>query len=328
MAKKKTYKDSFTLEFNIQNITKPHSKMYYVRYADETSDPLFTVLDWEFTFDQRPDSIGIAEGIDPELNFRRAFLPEEGHLWVSRDFSGQELRIMANLANEPAWIKAFLNGEDIHEATAKAVWGEENYDKDKRKAAKALNFGLLYGMTAVTLAQRLKVTEAEAQKYIDDFFKGLPNILAAQERYALQAQENKELANPYGRKRRMSNFITSYGRITNKGKRRSYNYPIQSMGAEIIKLALIKIYKNILTNPKYEGKVFFMNTIHDEVNLSIDKSVLEEAVKDLGDAMYHRIPGKPVPIITGLEIGNNMGLTWKFKQDLETLKITPEYDPL
>jgi hypothetical protein len=313
---------------NIQQVPKPHSKTYYVRKADEFSLPEYTVVGYEFTDVVVEDSIGTIVGFDSDKNFRRVFLPEEGHYWVSRDFSGQELRILANLANEPTWINAFLNNEDIHRATAITVWGEENFTPEKRKAAKTLNFGLIYGIAAPTLSKQLKVSVEEAQSYIDAFFKGLPAIGQTLERFALYAQEHKEITNIYGRKRRMSNFINPYGKITNAGKRRSYNFPIQSLGAEITKLALIKIYYRILNNEKYKGKAFFMNTIHDEINLSVDSSCLKEVVFEMGKCMFHMLPNKPVPIISGLEIGTSMGLLWEFKQDEETLELTPDYSPI
>lgn len=329
MPKKKTKatKDFFGA-INIQQVPKPHPKTYFVRLADENSIPEYTVAGYEFTDVIMEDSIGKIEGLSPELNFRRVFLPEEGHYWVSRDFSGQELRILANLANEPTWINAFLNNEDIHKATAVAVWGAENYSADKRRAAKSLNFGLVYGVSAPSLAKQLSVTEKEAQSYIDAFFSSLPAIQRTLNKFASYSQENKEIVNLYGRKRRMANFISPYGNITNAGKRRSYNFPIQSLGAEITKIALIKIYHNIINNDKYKGKVFFMNTIHDEINLSVHKDCLEEVVYEMGKCMYHKILNAPVPIISGLEIGNSMGLLWKFKQDPETLKLTPAYSPL
>lgn len=319
---------AFFAEINIQQVPKPHPKDYYVRLADETSDPTYTVLGYEFTTDLREDSIGQIEGNDADLNFRRAFLPEKGHYWVSRDFSGQELRILANLSLEQAWVDAFLNGEDIHRATAEKIWGKENYDSDKRRAAKTLNFGLVYGVTATNLAEQLKVSQEEAQSYIDKFFEGLPNIKMTLDKFALYAQEHQEIVNFYGRKRRMSNYITQYGYITNAGKRRSYNFPVQSAGAEMTKLALIKLYHKVFNNPEYKDKAIFLNTIHDEINVSVSKEHTEEIVKIIGDLMYHEMPGKPVPIISGLEIGNSMGLAWAFKQDPKTLKLTPDMEPI
>lgn len=327
MAKAK-YEKSFFIKMNMQNPPKPHSMNWYVRNEREDSIPEFTVCGYEFTQERKDDSFGIAEGFSPELNFRRAFLPEEGHYWLSRDFSGQELRLMANLSNEKTWIDAFLNDEDIHKATAVAIWGEENYSKEMRKKAKEINFGLIYGTGADSLAGRLKVTKEEAQEYIDAFFEKLPNIKRFMDTCERHAQKDGEIQNPYGRKRRLKSYIRPDGSLMNSGKRKSYNFPIQSMGAEITKLALIKVYQKLINDEEYKGHVFFLNTIHDEINLSVDKGIIEEVALKMGQLMEHRIPRKPVPIITGLEIGNSMGLTWEFEQDAETLALTPVYEPL
>lgn len=327
MAKAK-YEKSFFIKMNMQNPPKPHSMNWYVRNADDDSNPEFTVCGYEFTQEIKDDSFGIAEGFSPELNFRRAFLPEEGHYWLSRDFSGQELRLMANLSNEKTWIDAFLNNEDIHKATAVAIWGKEKYNKEMRKKAKEINFGLIYGTGPDSLANRLNVTKKEAQEYIDAFFKNLPGIKRFMDTCERQAQKDGEIQNPYGRKRRLQSYIRPDGSLMNSGKRKSYNFPIQSMGAEITKLALIKVYRKLINDEEYKGRVFFLNTIHDEINLSVDKDIIEEVALKMGQLMEHRIPGKPVPIITGLEIGNSMGLTWEFEQCAETLELRPTYKQL
>ena len=322
------YKKGFFVEMNMQNPPKAPEVIWYVRKATDDSVPELTVCGYEFTEDRREDSIGKTEAPSMGYNFRRAFLPEEGHYWLSRDFSGQELRIMANISGEAAWIEAFKNGEDIHKATAIAIWGEENYTANKRKMAKAINFGILYGSTAVGIANSLSISEDEAEDIIQQFFEKLPSIKAFLNKSKIEARETKATGNLYGRKRRMHNFINAWGNLSPSGQRRSFNHPIQSLGADIMKIALIKLYNNILTKEKYKGKIIFMNTIHDEVNLSVEKSIIEEATKLVGEVMEHRIKGKPIPIITGIEIGHNMGVTFKFNQDLETLELTPDIEPL
>jgi DNA polymerase I len=325
----KKYSKSFFIDMNMQNPPKPKSKMWFVRKADESSNELHTVCGYEFTEESREDSFGKAEGFSRDFNFRMAFLPEVGHYWLSRDFAGQELKIMANLSKEPSWIKAFIDGEDIHKTTAITIWGEENYNNDMRKRAKAVNFGLLYGIGPQGLASSLSVSEEEAQEIIEQFFDKLPGIARFLKRCEIEATENKEISNPYGRKRRMHNFISRYnGSLTPAGKRRSYNFPIQSTGAEITKLALLRVYNDVLTVPKYIEKVIFTNTIHDEINFSVQKDMIEDAAWDIGQAMNQTIPGMPIPIVTGLEIGNSMGLTWKFEQDQNTKELKPVYEVL
>lgn len=328
MAKEKTYEKSYFIDMNIQNPPKPDPAIWYVRKADEDSVPEHTVEGWEFTLDIRDDSIGETEGFSPEFNFRMCFLPKEGHYWVSRDFAGQELRILANLAMEKTWIDTFLTGGDPHRATAEAVWGKENYDNKKRKQAKAINFGLVYGSTEYGIADALGITKEEAKGYIDEYFKKLPAIKRYLEKCERDGASNKEIANPYGRKRRLKTHIDSYGRLRPRGARIAYNQPVQSMGAEVTKLAMIKVHEKIVKPNKYGEDFYFLNTVHDEINTSIAFGIVKEAVYDLGRAMEHKIPGKPVPITTDIEIGHSMGLLWKFKQDPETLELTPDYEPI
>lgn len=328
MAKAKSYTKDFFIKMNMQNPPKPDFREWYVRKATNDSVPEFTVYGYEFTLDKKPDSLGITEGFSPDLNFRRAFLPEEGHYWVSRDFSGQELRIMANLSGEKTWVNAFLNNEDIHAATAVALFGESEYNKEARKKAKTINFALLYGTGARALGEQLGITTYEAQNLIDTFFEKLPNIKAYLDECVKDAKNDKEIKNIYGRKRRLKSYFESDGSFMKLGERKSFNFPIQSLGAEITKLALIRMYKSLINTEEYKDKVYFMNTIHDEINLSVEKSIVKEVAYKMGNLMEHRMEGMPVPIITGLELGNSMGLTWKFVQDKKTLELTPEYEPL
>ena len=319
----------FFIPVNMQNPPKPHATNWYVRMADDNSIPENTVEGYEFTLDKRADSFGIAEGSDPELNYRSLFLPEEGHYFVSRDFSGQELRIVANLANETNWIKEFNEGDaDPHKITAELIWGKENYNRDYRKKAKVINFGIIYGKTEKSLSSDLKVSEEEAKQYLDGFLKGLPAIARYMQSQVNHATNNKEVQNYYGRKRRFVNFFNRYGQLSNEGRNRAFNFPIQSMGGEVTKIALIKVYNELINSPEFIDKVYFMSTIHDEINLSIDKSVIKEAAYKMGLLMDHEIPNMPVPIITALEIGHSMGVTWKFNQDPVTLELVPVYDPL
>jgi len=326
------YEKAFFAKINMQNPPKPKSKIWYVRRATDNYLTQFVVCGYEFTENMTLDSLGKAEGFDQHLNFRKAFLPEKNHYWLSRDFSGQELRIIANLSGEPAWINAFLSGGDIHKATAVTMWGEENYTKERRKAAKAINFGLVYGISAKSLAEGLgkeglNISDKEAQGYIDSFFNKLPAIRQFMDAQANYVQNYRDLPNMYGRKRRFHNFFNEYGKLTGGGERAAYNQPVQSMGADITKLALIKIYDRLIVNPKYHNKIVFKSTIHDEINFSVAYDFVEKAAKYTEELMNHKMPGCPVIITTGLEIGHSMGLTWKFNQDNETLVLTPDIIP-
>lgn len=311
----------------MQNVPNPELHIWHVRVADKTSNPEYTVQNYEFTYERQVDSLGFIEGFEIRRNFRKMFLPEKGHYLVSRDFSGQELRILANLSGETTWIEIFQTGGDIHKQTAYAVFGEENYSGELRDIAKTINFGLVYGMEYQSLAVKIGVSEKEAKEYISKFFKahkGIDTYLKSQATYASQ---HKEGVNLYGRKRRYHRDFDAIRGLLPSGRRKAYNFPIQSMGAEIIKISLLKLYYNIINNEQYKDRVYFMSMIHDELNVSVDKSILNEVCFKLGEEMRHEIPGMPVPIITDLAIGTSMGMIWKFNQDTETLELTPVYTP-
>lgn len=326
---KKTHEKSFLINLNMQNPPRAPFQLWYVRKADDTSHWEYTVAGYEFTMDLRKDSIGVAEGSHPENNFRKAFLPETGHYIISRDFSGQELRILANLSGEPSWIETFNTGGDIHKRTAVSIWGEENFDGTKRNMAKAINFGLAYGIGAQGLSKQIGATVEDTQEYIDTFYETHPFIAKYLQRQVRAAEKDRQLTNHYGRIRRFHRYIDSGGDINPDGQRRAYNFPIQSMGAEITKLGLLKVYNNIINNPKYEGRALWMSTIHDEINLSVEYSLAEEVADVMRESMEHVIlPNYPVKIVAGLEIGHSMGIIWAFKQDPTTKVLTPDYDPL
>lgn len=333
--KKKEKEEDFLSSINIQNPPRPDSQKYYVRYKDNTSEEMFTILDWEFTVDERDDSFGITEGKSLKDNFRHCFLPEKNAYWVSRDFKAQELRIVASLSQEPYWLEIFENGGDIHGEVAKLLWGEDNYNSELRSRAKAINFGLIYGKEAPSLSAELGISLKDAQQYIDDFFGKLPNIRKFLNRSRANAGRDLSLSNLYGRVRRFHKNKSNYNQsgLDNAGEREAYNFPIQSLGADITKIGLIKIFYNMLESDKYKGKVRFLSTIHDEINLSIDKSVLEDAIFDMGALMEHKLIDirtnkeleNATTIISEISIGNSMGLLFEFEQDLETKELKPVF---
>lgn len=135
-------KNDYFAKINLQSIPKADSRMWYVHEADEKhSDDENVIMGYRFSLDEKSDKV--CEGFDPHLNVRKAFLPdkEDEFYWVSVDYSSQELRIPTNLSREPVWLDAFTNNKDPHKQTAVKLFGEENYDRDKRKKAKGMNFG-------------------------------------------------------------------------------------------------------------------------------------------------------------------------------------------
>lgn len=328
MLKKKKHKDYF-IKMNMQNAPNAETITYYIRKADGTEkDYMFVVEGYEFTEDLRKDSFGKTEGKSPKFNFRRAYLPPEGHYIISRDFSGQEVRIIANLSGEETWVDTYLNDGDIHTTTAIKLFGEENFTKELRNITKAITFGLAYGMTEVTLSERINSTVEVAKEYIENYYKTHPRIKKMLDNYALLADKNNEVVNFYGRKRRFTKYRYSTGYLSQAGVRRAYNFPIQSLGADITITALIRVIYGILLNPEYKDSTTWLSTVHDEINITAEFSKVKEVTKLFGDLMYHELPNLPVPIVSGLDLGHSWGLMWEFEQDSKTLELTPVYETL
>lgn len=136
-------KNKYFATINVQALPKPHSKMWYVHKVDPSnptykhSDSDSIILDWRFSLTDKSDYM--TEALDPHYSIRNMSLPDEGHYWVSMDYSAQELRAIANFSGIPFWQDVFINGGDLHERTAKMIWGEENYNHDLRKRAKGAN---------------------------------------------------------------------------------------------------------------------------------------------------------------------------------------------
>lgn len=271
------------------------------------------------------------EGFIQDQNIRSCFLPDDGYYWVSLDFNAEEIRIPALWSGEPAWVNAFKEGKDVHKATAVAIWGEENYSKDKRKKAKGANFGILYGMTARNFKERFDMTDEEAQKFVDDFKGGLPilfNWVAGMEK---RGERDGFITTMFGRPRRVkAYFDTGDWSWVNFGRRTCVNAAVQGTGADILKIVMIKLFNTFYDNKYYNGNIpftkliRFKNTIHDEINYQIIKSekTFRSIVKEVMKIMRVKLPNWPFPMEVGLSIGNRWGQSVDFEFSSDTLEIT------
>lgn len=353
-------KNSFFAGMNIQNITKPKmcnwfcekEELAYQRYPDlkqaldisgtreetwlEIVDKegnlqkcyFFRILNWVFsdhTFDIEGQREKIAEGYKQDLNIRSCFLPDDDYYWVSLDFNAEEIRIPALWSGEPAWSNAFETGGDVHKSTAIAIWGEENYSKTKRKMAKGANFGLLYGMTARNFAERFDMSMEEAQEFVDKFKAGLPTLFNWIHGIEKMAEKNGTVYTMYGRPRRVKFWFRPEASWSDVafGKRTAVNTMVQGTGADILKLVMIDLFRQVYNNPAgtLTNYVRFKNTIHDEINYQIKKDQLRPICKKIMKIMNMQLPGWKFPMKTGLEIGNRWGQCIGFDFDTKTFEI-------
>ena len=246
------------------------------------------------SFNQAITATGRLSSSDPNLQnipvrdddgkeIRKCFIPDEGCRWFSADYSQIELRIMAHLSADENMTEAFREGFDIHRATAAKIWKEsmDQVSDSQRKKAKQANFGIIYGITAFGLSQRMDIPTGEAQKLIDDYFETFPKVHQYMEDAKRMAREKGYAETLYGRRRYLPDINSHNGTVRGFAERNAINAPIQGTEADIIKLAMIRIWKRF----KDEGIRSKMTLqVHDELNFSVypneaekvERIVLEE----------------------------------------------------
>ena len=199
---------------------------------------------------------------------RKAFIPEDGELFLSADYSQIELRIMAHLSGDRNMINDFTGGHDIHAATAAKIYKKpiEEVTKDERRKAKVANFGIIYGISVFGLAERMNVDRREAKELIDNYFATYPDIYAYIERCKEEARANGYVTTLFGRKRFLPDINSRNAVVRGYAERNAVNAPIQGSAADIIKVAMINIYRRM----KAENmRSTMMLQVHDELNFSV-----------------------------------------------------------
>lgn len=240
---------------------------------------------------------------DAGKEIRKAFIAKDGYKLLCADYSQIELRLMADVANVTALKQALINNEDIHTATASLVFGipREEIDADTRRRAKAINFGIIYGISAFGLANQLGISRSEAKGYIDAYFEKYPEIKTYMEKTIAFAREHGYVLTPFGRKC----FI--YG-INDKSmrsfaERSAINAPIQGGGADIIKMAMIKVCQDIKESSL---DIKLLLQVHDELIFEVADSQAEQAAEIVKKAMEN-VVRLSVPLIAEVGIADN----WK-----------------
>ncbi|MFQ5901302.1 MAG: DNA polymerase I [Thermodesulfobacteriota bacterium] len=234
---------------------------------------------------------------------REAFIAGEGRLFLSADYSQIELRIMAHLSGDPLLIEAFENGEDIHSRTASAVFGTftEDMREEMRRRAKAINFGVIYGMSPYGLSQEISVSMEEAGRYIDDYFfhhKGVKGFIDATIK---EATEKGFVTTMFGRRRYIHELMSSNASVRGFGERTAINTPIQGTAADIIKKAMINIYRRF----RDEGlKSLMVLQIHDELLFEVPQDELEK-IKGVVREEMEGVIDLAVPVKVDLGTGRN-----------------------
>lgn len=234
---------------------------------------------------------------------RRVFIPDDGYVFVSSDYSQIELRIMAHLSNDHNMIEAFNLDQDIHAATAAKIFKIpiEEVTPEMRNKAKTANFGIIYGITPFGLSERLNIPRGEAKDLIDEYFAMFPDVKKYMDDSINIAKEKGYVETIYGRKRYLPDINSRNAIVRGYAERNAINAPIQGSAADIIKVAMIRIY-NELKNRNLKTKMILQ--VHDELNFNVPTDELEE-VKTLIVAEMENAFKLSIPLKTDIGVGDN-----------------------
>ena len=266
------------------------------------------------SFNQTVTATGRLSSSDPNLQnipvrgedgkeIRKCFIPEKDCLFFSADYSQIELRVMAHLSQDENMMKAFREGYDIHAATASTIYkkGIDEVTRDERTKSKRANFGIIYGITVFGLAERLDIERAEAKQLIDGFFQTFPQVHDYMERSKETVREKGYAETIFHRRRYLPDILSRNATVRGFAERNAINAPIQGSAADIIKVAMVRIYNRF----KQEGiRSKMILQVHDELNFSVypeEKSRVEAIVLEEMQNAYHL----SVPLVADCGWGTN-----------------------
>lgn len=235
---------------------------------------------------------------------RRAFIPDKGDLFMSADYSQIELRLIADISGDKDMIDAFISDEDIHRATAAKIYHENIADvtDEQRRRAKTANFGIIYGISAFGLSQRLRIPRYEAKELIDGYFNSYPHIKEYIASAIEKAQEDGYVSTMMGRKRMLPEINSRNAVVRGYAERNAVNAPIQGTAADIIKLAMVNVYRDFCR----EGlKTKMIMQVHDELVFNVAPGELDRVKEIVTRDMMEAYKGK-VPLI----VSSGVGLNW------------------
>ncbi len=267
------------------------------------------------SYHQAVASTGRLSSSDPNLQnipvrteegrrIRQAFVPRDGCRLLAADYSQIELRIMAHLSNDAGLLAAFSAGEDVHRATAAEVFGErpEAVTADQRRSAKAINFGLIYGMSAFGLARQLGIARGAAQEYIDRYFERYPGVQDYMEATRAQAREQGYVETVFGRRLYLAEIGARNAQRRQAAERTAINAPMQGTAADIIKRAMIDLHGWIVSQDALD--ITMIMQVHDELVFEIAADDVDAAREPITARMGAAAALK-VPLVVDIGVGSN-----------------------
>ena len=266
------------------------------------------------TYNQTTTATGRLSSSNPNLQnlpirsergrfIREAVIPDDGCLFLSADYSQIELRLLAHFSQDEHLLQAFRERQDIHSATAAKIFHcpLEQVTKDQRRRAKTANFGIIYGISAFGLAQQLDCLRTEAKQLIDDYFAAFPQVRTYIETQKELARQHGYSVTLFGRKRYLPDIHSHNATVRSFAERNAVNAPIQGTAADIIKMAMVNIHRQL--KEKHLQTQMIMQ-VHDELNFNVPKQEVEQVRQLVVSEMEHVVNLK-VPLIADCCVGNN-----------------------
>lgn len=253
---------------------------------------------------QNPNLQNIPIRTDLGREIRKAFISKDAeHVLLSADYSQIELRIIAHISKDPAMIEAFKSGVDIHTATASKVWGVpiEEVDKEMRRKAKTVNFGIIYGISAFGLSQRVQISRGEAKEIIDNYFVQFPGIKSYMDNTINAARESGYVETISGRRRNLRDINSRNATVRGFAERNAINAPIQGSAADMIKMAMIKI-QNWLNTSELKTKMILQ--VHDELLFEVPQNEVDQVSIQVKKLMEEAMQ-LDVPVLVEWGTGHN-----------------------
>ncbi|MDE6357259.1 MAG: DNA polymerase I, partial [Eubacteriales bacterium] len=291
----------------------------YAKLKSTYAEGLLNVLDKKTgrihsNFKQTVTATGRLSSTEPNLQnipiklelghkIRKVFKPEKDFLFVDADYSQIELRVLAHLSGDEILIKSFNEGQDIHRLTASQIFGKniDEVSSFERSAAKAINFGLIYGKQAFSLSQELGITKKDAENYIDGYFEKYPKIKGVLDSIIEDTRKNGYAKTMFNRKRYIPEINSTNSKQKNAAERVAMNTPIQGTAADIIKIAMVKVYERI---KKESLKSRLILQVHDELLIEAHKDETEQIKTILLEEMQNAIEFS-VKLLIDIHTGEN-----------------------
>ena len=235
---------------------------------------------------------------------RAAFVPDEGATFLSADYSQIELRLMAHFSEDTALIEAFRSGQDVHQATAAKIYGLplEEVDSDMRRRAKTANFGIIYGISAFGLSERLSIPRKEAKELIDGYFASYPGVASYMERVVAEAKQRGYVTTLLERRRSLPDINSANAVVRGYAERNAINAPLQGSAADLIKLAMIRLDAAIRERGLKSRMIL---QVHDELNFNVPMDELAEMTDLVRTTMESVFPDLRVPLEVSIGHGTN-----------------------